>query len=708
MSRCFPPDHPASRLSAAAAFLFNRMSTINSPRLPGLPILHASATGAEYSRWRRGLRFACETKGTWGFCDGTRPMPMPKTTSRSVSPRASNTVQPTLLDERKTWVRQDREIKLDIFLSLSEEVMEEVLHVGPPLPPSNMNAQQMLAALDQRFNSFKFEDYHHAFCHFLNLHIDSYTSLEDFNFEFQTTLEDLRDYGHPLSNVQACSAYFSKLRCTQNPWVVKKLETWGAQTSTPLLEDLMKESIPFTFKPASAHASPNLKAESVPEELIEDTSSQSDTDRSSLSTASSPPNFHSRQTSNTTAITTHSLEITIHASSEDLAQIDSLPRLPATRYDPAATSCQLSSKKSMPLMAPLPPMHRPLPPLPAHVLHASPRARSASPRIMVPSPKTIITSPKSSAKSSSATNTQQPQTPSLKLETIHPTLRPRSPTLLDQKEFGPKPAPSPITPCETKLHPALRNPGSPPPPAQATEQAQAQAQTQTAIPPLRVTPPLPTAPFSSSTASSPPTIPWPSTPDRPTSAQHNPLAQKLPELDALTRLRAMSGGSTTSLPSFSDNRMLGSGGMGAGMRGSSPPRLQDRPLLRSMGSSPPLSTGSFAANPHVISGSPSPRIHYTSRTATSESIPHTTAASRTPTFESLGVPSSAEINDAGPGKIERSRSPVRELVARLSGDKESGCGERDGKEGGRERKKSWSLGVSMGRFGAGKGVREIV
>ncbi|KAH6611960.1 hypothetical protein C7974DRAFT_293811, partial [Boeremia exigua] len=183
-------------------------------------------------------------------------MPMPK------SPRASNTVQPTLLDERKAWVRQDREVKLDIFLSVSEEVMEEVLHAGPPLPPSNMSAQQMMAALDQRFATFRFNDYHHAFCHFLNLHMDSYDSLADFNFEFKTTLEDLRDYGHPLSNVQACSAYFSKLRCTQNPWVAQKLETWETSTTVPKLEDLMKEPIPWTFKPSSADNSTFLETES--------------------------------------------------------------------------------------------------------------------------------------------------------------------------------------------------------------------------------------------------------------------------------------------------------------------------------------------------------------------------------------------------------------------------------------------------------------
>lgn len=653
MSRCFPPDHPASRLSAAAAFLFNRMSTLNSPRLPGVPILHAHATGAEYSRWRRGIRFACETKGTWGFCDGSRPMPMPRSGSKSSSPRASNTSQPCLFDERKAWVRQDREVKLDIFLSVTEEVMQEVLQAGPPLPPSNMNAQQMLAALDRRFKTFQFEDYHHAFCHFLNLHMDAFKSLEEFNVEFRTTLEDLHDYGQPLSNTQACSAYLSKLRCTQNPWVSNKLEDLDTQASIPMLEDLMRESIPWTFKPSSSNASSKPQTESTPEDVIADTSSQSDTD-SSLSTASSPSKVHTRQTSNTTAITTHSLEITIHASSSDIAQIASLPRLPATRYDPAAT-CHLSTKASMPLIGPLPPMTRPLPPLPKHVL-ASPRARSASPRIIVPSPKANINSPKTSAKSIT------PKTPELRLETTHPTLRPKSPTLLEAKEFGPKPAPSPITPLETKVHPALRQNG----PA-------------IAAPPVEENTP----------------VPWPSTPDA-------APREKRADVDALTRLRAMSGAShsTTSLP------MAG--------RSISPPRLQDRPLLGTgnttygavVGSTGVSVSNASQSNATMCETSPplpaDLPLPPSSRRPTNESLV-SLARSRTPTFESLGVPRCASPDKAEAGKIERSRSPVRELVGRLSGD--SLEVKSDGR---RQRKKSWSLGVGLGRFGPGKGIKEIV
>ncbi|CAN9135781.1 unnamed protein product [Alternaria alternata] len=154
-------------------------------------------------------------------------------------------MQPSLLEERRSWVRKDREVKLDIFLSLAEEVMLELFEVGPPLPPSNFSSEEILEALDERFNVFSFSGYHHAFCHFLNLHIDQYASIEDFNNEFTTVLEDLIDYGHPLSNTQACSAYFSKLRCTQNPWVAKKLEDWDTLPAMPDIYNLMQESPPW-------------------------------------------------------------------------------------------------------------------------------------------------------------------------------------------------------------------------------------------------------------------------------------------------------------------------------------------------------------------------------------------------------------------------------------------------------------------------------
>lgn len=90
---------------------------------------------------------------------------------------------------------------------------------------------------------------------------------------------------------------------------------------------------------------------------------------------------------------------------------------------------------------------------------------------------------------------------------------------------------------------------------------------------------------------------------------------------------------------------------------------------------------------------------------TAESVAAT--RSRTPTFESLGVPRCGSPDKFDGGKIERSRSPVRELVARLSGEG-NGSGREEREEKRKERKKSWSLGVGLGRFGPGKGIKEIV
>ncbi|KAF2748801.1 hypothetical protein M011DRAFT_386473, partial [Sporormia fimetaria CBS 119925] len=151
-------------------------------------------------------------------------MPMPESGPNFFSPVTAANPQPELLEERRAWVKNDRDVKMDIFLSVADEIKLEVFEVGPPLPPSAMTAKEMMEALDERFQTFRFRDYHHVFCHFLNLHIDQYPSLEAFNAEFRATLEDLVDHGYPLDNIQACSAYFSKLRCTQNPWVAKKLQ----------------------------------------------------------------------------------------------------------------------------------------------------------------------------------------------------------------------------------------------------------------------------------------------------------------------------------------------------------------------------------------------------------------------------------------------------------------------------------------------------
>jgi hypothetical protein len=259
------------------------MLLLTSPRLPGISLLQAQSTSPEYSRWRRHIEYVLQSKGTWKYCNGRCTMPMPEAGATSPTTKTTN-IQPSLLQERRSWVKCDREVKLDIFLSLSEEVMQEVFEVGPPLPPSNLNAQQMLQALDEHFAIFKFEAYHHVFCHFLNLHIDQYPSIEDFNQEFLATLEDLLDHGHPLSNIQACSAYFSKLRCTQNPWVAQKLEEWDAQTGEIECIDLLKDSPPWSIiRPLATKPSQNFHVESIPEEYL-DNSSTSDNEVRSIET----------------------------------------------------------------------------------------------------------------------------------------------------------------------------------------------------------------------------------------------------------------------------------------------------------------------------------------------------------------------------------------------------------------------------------------
>ncbi|OAL03373.1 hypothetical protein IQ06DRAFT_215664 [Phaeosphaeriaceae sp. SRC1lsM3a] len=263
-------------------------------------------------------------------------MPDAGTTATNCS---TTKLQPCLLEERREWVKHDREVKLDVFLSMAEEVMLEVFEVGPPLPPSNMNAQEMLETLDAHFKVFKFEPYHHAFCHFLNLHIDQYPSIEEFNQEFVTTLEDLLDHGHPMSNTQACSAYFSKLRCTQNPWVAKKLEEWDSQPKEVDILELLQESPPWSvIRPLATKSSQNFRVESIPEEYLEDSSasdSEAPSEKSDASTVSSISEY-SRQVSTMTmdmaksqqatperqksVMTARSQEITIRASAEDISE----------------------------------------------------------------------------------------------------------------------------------------------------------------------------------------------------------------------------------------------------------------------------------------------------------------------------------------------------------------------------------------------------
>src|SRR3954467_9013896 len=106
-----------------------------SPRLPGVNVLATEASGPQYTRWRRGVKSAFEAKGTWGHCDGTNPMPMPESGPNFFSPVNAPNPQPELVEERREWVKSDRDVKLDIFLSVSDDIKLEVFEVGPPLPP---------------------------------------------------------------------------------------------------------------------------------------------------------------------------------------------------------------------------------------------------------------------------------------------------------------------------------------------------------------------------------------------------------------------------------------------------------------------------------------------------------------------------------------------------------------------------------------------
>lgn len=416
------------------------MPSLPSPRLPGVNVLPPDASGPQYARWRRGVKSAIVAKGIWGHCDGSTPMPMPEAGPNFFAPVTSTNPQPQLLEERRAWVKKDRDVKLDLFLSVADDIKLEVFEVGPPLPPSSMSAKEMLEALDERFASFKFEEYHHVFCHFLNLHIDEFSNLEDFNAEFQATLDDLLDHGQPMSNAQACSAYFSKLRCTQNPWVAKKLKEWD--TTEPRLAELMKDSPPWvvirplTTKPSSQQSVP----ESIPEEKLVETPVHSDgeetpSEHSEVATVSSKSS-HSRQSSRSTS---HSQEITVHASYEDLTELDAFPNVPAGKLPAVPIPKRLSSKNSISKIAPLPPINRPLPPLPPD---AEKFKSSSKPNSRTGSPNPSAT-PKTSLEISlkvptpPASSSSRPTTPQA-LEQIHPALRP-----------------SPSTP-PTAIHPALR------------------------------------------------------------------------------------------------------------------------------------------------------------------------------------------------------------------------------------------------------------
>ncbi|KAF2261541.1 hypothetical protein CC78DRAFT_583638 [Lojkania enalia] len=403
-----------------------------SPRLPGVNVLPAETTGPQYRRWRRGVENAFKAKEIWGHCDGSIPMPMPASGPNFFSPVASANPQPQLLEERKAWVKSDRDVKLDIFLSVSDEIKLEIFEVGPPLPPSAMTAQEMLEALDERFMNFKFEDYHHIFCHFLNLHIDQFSSLEEFNSEFLATLEDLLDHGFPLDNVHACSAYFSKLRCTQNPWVAKKLKEWDSLPEPPLLQNLMKECPPWMIIRPLATKTINSET-SAPPSYTEELVGPSSQGNSSASEGESDPE------KDDDAITVSSesskeQEITVHASVEDLTE--AFPKLKA-ELKPTSIPPRLSSKPSMSKMSLPPLIDRPLPPLPTdqtppkRVL-ASSRSRSVSPnpRPTVPRLETPI-----------PPSVPRPRTPTPK----SPNIRPTTPVVIPQTSKTASPVLTPQT-----------------------------------------------------------------------------------------------------------------------------------------------------------------------------------------------------------------------------------------------------------------------
>ncbi|CAN9325207.1 unnamed protein product [Alternaria alternata] len=316
-------------------------------------------------------------------------------------------MQPSLLEERRSWVRKDREVKLDIFLSLAEEVMLELFEVGPPLPPSNFSSEEILEALDERFNVFSFSGYHHAFCHFLNLHIDQYASIEDFNNEFTTVLEDLIDYGHPLSNTQACSAYFSKLRCTQNPWVAKKLEDWDTLPAMPDIYNLMQESPPWACIRPLRRSSQTFPVPTISEKHPGDSWShpQSDIPGLSNSSTASSDGSCSRQLSRQV---THSQKVVAHVSDKDTEPdpqdlreaIEKLLTSAEAKHSSLKTDAPIASvcatpdwlnapQKVAPKILSTPELPPPVISLPLRKTPTQSRPRSASPRLPSESSRTL-------------------------------------------------------------------------------------------------------------------------------------------------------------------------------------------------------------------------------------------------------------------------------------------------------------------------------
>ncbi|KAI4662589.1 uncharacterized protein J4E79_004880 [Alternaria viburni] len=333
-------------------------------------------------------------------------MPMPKARPvPDISSEETKDVEPSLLEERRAWVRQDREVKLDMFLSVAEEVMQEVFEVGPPLPPINHTSQEMLQALDDNFGVFSFSGYHHAFCHFLNLHIDQYASIQDFNTEFTTVLEDLIDYGHPLSNTQACSAYLSKLRCTQNPGVAKKLEELDTLSTEPDIHDLMQESLSWPcIRPLATKSSQVFQVQPVSEECRTDNGSHSHGDPPGLSDTSTVSSEGSRSRQLSIKVNHPQWAVTRASDNVDPQDLrEAIEKLLTTgeadpsslNYDASAISACATpdwlKAQEKAFSKPLP-IAEPPAPTESHTLRktaSESRARSASPRLLAPLSRTV-------------------------------------------------------------------------------------------------------------------------------------------------------------------------------------------------------------------------------------------------------------------------------------------------------------------------------
>lgn len=575
---------------------------------------------------------------------------------------------PSLLEERRTWVKHDREAKLDVFLSLAEDVMLDVFEVGPPLPPTSMNARDMMAILEDKFMTFTFEAYHHAFCHFLNLHIDQYETLAEFNQEFSTTLEDLLDHGHPLSNTQACSAYFSKLRCTQNPWVVKMLEQWDSHLSEPQLQDLMQESPPWSIiRPLATKSSQHNHGESATEESVTQTDSDMRSEPSPRSSPWTSPT-HSRHTSSTTM---RSQDIIIHAALNDINPTDipfgqeclkALPtaimadrhgsettvrRFTSDRKDSEVVSDWLEKRIAPPRRSfTAPPPNRPLPALPTSKSQASP--------VITPREETLTPpTPEHPALRNTTRSSEQ------LLVNIHPSVRPTTPI----------PRPSTANGLLKRPQAPIFAGTSPFPPFDSPE--------------INIAMPFPPTPDISEEP--PALLPPPSNPivqnlkNTPTAGySFPPTSQPIHIPSTNSSLLSLPLQGTTTPSSWTSSTLH-------------TPRPQQPSSSQKLSSSlPPSSFLPLDADTDMdIDITALPPIQ---RTATADS-------------HIGGRAGSPPTSSAEPAKIRKTRSKTLS-ISHLGGleverEKER---ERDKEKDKKEKKKVWSL----GRFGHGKGVKEII